>query len=315
MPQPTLSQVHINRPLTTISTAYIQDRKDFIFADVFPAVPVDKKTDLYWIYTKNDWFRDEAAPRAPGAESAGSGYDMQTASYDCTVYAFHKDVPDQVRENTDAPLQPDRDATMFCTQRLLLRQERQWAANYFKTGVWGTDYTPTYKWSDYTSSDPITDIETGKDTIQSTTGFFPNRMVLGYTAFRYLKQHPDIIDRTKYTTSKVPTEELLAELFGIEKVIVAKAVVATNNEGGTPVYSRVHGNNALLAYSAPAPSLLQPSAGYTFYWRGVSRGLGTNVAIKDFYMQWLESTRVEGEVAFDQHVVGADLGYFINGAA
>ena len=71
----------------------------------------------------------------------------------------HKDVPWRVRNNADAAINPDRDATQFVTQRLLLRQEIQWVSDYFSTGVWGTDATPSNLWSSYTTSDPITDIE------------------------------------------------------------------------------------------------------------------------------------------------------------
>lgn len=281
-------------------------------------MPVEKKSDLYYIYDKNDWFRDEAQERAPGDESAGGGYGVSTGNYNTTVWAWHKDVSDQDRENADQPLNPDRDATRLCSRKLLLKQETKWASQYFATGIWGTDKAGTTdftKWSDYTGSDPINDIENGIDTIQGTTGFMPNTLVLGYTVFRYLKQHPDLIDRYKYTSDASLTEAMIAKIFGLERVVVAKAVKATNVEGETAAYSRVHGSNALLCYAAPEPGIQVPSAGYTFAWRGISAGLGEAVAITSFYMQWRKATRVEGEAAWDQHVVGSDLGYFFSQAA
>src|SRR5688500_13947638 len=109
MPQPTVSQVHVNGPLTNISVAYIQDQSVFIASRVFPIVPVEKKSDVYYSYTKNDWFRDEAAPRAPSTESAGSGYNVNAdSSYNCKRHAIHKDIDDEVRANFDNPLNPDR---------------------------------------------------------------------------------------------------------------------------------------------------------------------------------------------------------------
>jgi hypothetical protein len=80
MPQPTQGSVHVNRPLTMISVAYMQDQAEFIADKVFPVVPVDKQSDLYYVYTKNDWFRDEAKPRAAGTESAGGGYNLSTTA-------------------------------------------------------------------------------------------------------------------------------------------------------------------------------------------------------------------------------------------
>ena len=80
MAQPSINQVHIDAILTNISVAYMQKSENFIADKVFPVVPVDKKSDKYFTYTKNDWFRDEAQRRADATESAGSGYSLSTAS-------------------------------------------------------------------------------------------------------------------------------------------------------------------------------------------------------------------------------------------
>ena len=110
------------------------------------------------------------------------------------------------------------------------------------------------------------------------------------------------------------TTEIMAQLFDVERVLVARAVKATNKEGATGVYAFTHGKNALLCYSAPAPALMTPSAGYIFAWRGVSGPLGTTIGVSSFRMEHLKSDRVESEYAFDNKVIGADLGYFLSGA-
>ena len=312
--QPTPSDVHVDAVLTNISVAYIQRQEHFIAGRVFPIVPVEKQTDKYYTYTKADWFRDEAKRRAPATESAGSGYGLSTASYSCDVFAMHKDVPDQVRQNADMPINCDRDATEFVTQRLLLRLEKQWAADYFTTSVWDTDSTPGALWDNYATSDPISDIETAKRTILMNTGFLPNTLVLGYDVFKALKNHPDLVDRFKYTQAAILTEELMARVFGVQRILVAMAINNTAVEGETASYSFVHGKHALLCFVNPTPSLLAPSAGYIFSWRGVSRGLGQDVGVKRFRMEQLEADRVEGQIAFDDKVVATDLGYFFNGA-
>ncbi len=317
MPQPTLNQVHTDKILTNISTAYIQDESRFIANKVFPMVPVDKKSDLYYTYTKNDWFRDEAQPRPPATESAGSGYNVATDSFNCKVFALHKDVDNQTIANTDRPLEPFRDATAWLTQKMLLRQEIQWVTDYFATSIWGTDQTIANKWDDGASSDPIDDIETGIEAILSVTGFFPNTLILGYQVFRQHKHHPDLVDRLKYTGEVVNNtinEAMLAQMFGVERVLVAMAVKATNAEGVTEAYAFVHGKDALLMYVNPRPSILTPSAGYTFGWRGVSQGLGSTIGISRFPMRQLKSERVEAEKAWDNKVVGSDLGYFMDAA-
>lgn len=325
MAQPTQSQVHVDAVLTNISVAYLQNDNAFIGRRVFPIVPVEKQSDKYFTYAKNDWFRDEAQLRADGTASAGSGYGISTASYACDVYAIHKDVGDQVRANADAPIDPDAEATVFCTQRLMLRMEMDWMSKCFATSKWGTDVTgvasgattgQTVHWSNYTSGDPIQDVETGKAKILGTTGFEPNTLVLGYEVFQKVKNHPDIVDRIKYSSTNaspaIASEQALAQLFGVDRVLVSRAVKATNIEGETAAYSFTAGKGALLAYVAPSPGLLTPSAGYTFAWRGASDGAGENIGVSRFRMDEYRADRIEAQMAWDIKVVATDLGYFFN---
>lgn len=314
MPQPTASQVHaVNVPLSNISTAYIQSESNYIARRVFPIVPVDKRSDAYYTYTKADFMRDEAQVRAGGTESAGSGYGLSTATYSCDVFALHKDIDDFVRGNADAAINPDRDATLWLTDRMLLRLEKQWAADYFVTGIWGTSATPSSLWSDYAASDPVNDVKTARVTILKNTGKLPNTLVLSFEVYETLRNHPDIIDRIKYTQfagTKNITPDLLAAIFDVERVLVCMAVNNTAVEGETAVQAFVHGKHALLCYAAPSPSLLTPSAGYMFSWRGLT-GMGIDMSIKRFRMEQLAADRIEAQMAFDLKLVGSDLGYFL----
>jgi hypothetical protein len=169
-------------------------------------------------------------------------------------------------------------------------------------------------WSTYATSTPIRDVKVGKKTVLKNTGFLPNTLVLSYEVFDVLSDHPDFIDRIKHTSSDAVTRQLMANLFEVDNVHVAQAVKATNDEGITAAYDFTHGKHALLCYVNPNPGLLAPSAGYTFTWRGVSAGLGEDIAISRFRMEHLKADRIEAEIAFDNKVVGSDLGYFFNGA-
>jgi hypothetical protein len=319
MPQPTQSQVHVDAILTNISVAYMQKAENFIADKVFPVVPVDKQSDKYFTYDKNDWLRDEAQVRTDGTESVGSGYNISTATYYTDVFAIHKDIGDQTRANADAPINVDREAAEFVTHRLLMRREIQFMNDFMAGGVWGSTASGVSssapstgeftQWSDYTNSDPIEDIEAGKAGILSVTGFEANTLVLGYDVFRSLKNHPDLVDRIKYTSSQTITEDMLARMFDIDRVLVSKSVKATNAEGATGAYGFTTGKTALLAHVADSPGLLTPSAGYTFQWTGVSGGLGATIGTSSFRLDSLKATRVEAELAFDNKVVASDLGY------
>jgi len=317
MPQPSQQEVHIDVALTNISVAYIQKAENFIAAQVFPVVPVDKQTNKYYSYTKNDWFRDEAQKRADGAESAGSGYGLSTASYACDVFALHKDVGAQALANQDAAADLERGAVEFVTQRMLVRRELQFVADYFGTGKWATDKvggTDFTKWSDYAGSDPTEDVEAGKETILKNTGLPANVLLLGYQTYRRLKQHPDIKEQFKYTSSDSITAAMLAVYFDIERVLVSQSVYASNVEGETAVMDFTAGKNALLCHVASNPGLLTPSAGYIFSWQGISESLGFDIGVSSQYLGTRKCWRYEAETAWDNKLVATDLGYFFSAA-
>lgn len=313
MAQPSPSDVHVDSILTNISIAYLQQQKNYIAPRVFPVIPVDKQGDKYFTYDRNDFLRDEVKKRAPNTESEGSGYGQSTDNYYADVWAFHKDVSDQVIENSDAPLNPEADAARFVVQKFLTKMDLQWVADYFTTSVWGTDATPTILWDD-AASDPITDVDTGKRTILVSTGFDPNTLVLGYDVWRQLKNHPDIVDRYKHTTADTVTPEMVARLFEVDRILVSKSVYASNVEGETAAYGFTAGKHALLCYVPPSPSLLTPAAGYTFTWTGVSDGAGSQIATVRIPMPTKRSVRVESQMAWDNKVVATALGYFFNSA-
>lgn len=324
MAQPTRSDVHVNRPLTNLSIAYIQRSQDFVADKIFPIVPVMKQSDKYFVYSKAYWFQTRALKRAPGSESAGSGFHVDnTPTYSADVWAVHMDVDDQTRTNADQPLDLDRDATLFVTQQLMLRREIQFISKYFAASTWqgyivggapvdfnvATQSASGLQW-DVSGSNPLQDVDYVKQAIKSQTGFLPNTLAVSADVFFALKNNANIVDRIKYTQRGIVTEDLLATLFGVDKFLVVAAVQNTQNENinFTGTFSYLSNNQALLVYANPAPSILQPSAGYIFSWQGLFGAGAQGNRIKTFRMEHLESDRVEGEMAFDMKQVALDLG-------
>tara|TARA_B100000029_G_scaffold40251_1_gene37591 strand:- start:3912 stop:4808 length:897 start_codon:yes stop_codon:yes gene_type:complete len=294
-----------------MSVAYMQENYAFVASNAFPTVNVNKQSDKYFTYTQADFFRDQVQLRADGTESAGTGYGLSTATYSTAVYALHKDIGDQVRENSDSPLNPDMDATRFLSQQMLIRQEVDWASSAFTTGVWGTDSTPSTLWS-ASGSTPISDVQAGINTVLSNTGYVPNTLVMSYAVWSILKNHSDVVDRYKYTSSDSITTDLLAKVLGVDKVHVMAGTYNTAAEGATASYSQIGDKDALLCYVAPSAGLMTPSAGYNFVWNGVGGGLGTSTAISRFRMDHLRADRIEIQSAWDFKVVSSPLGYFFS---
>lgn len=314
MGQPTASDVHVDAILSNMSVGYFQERSNFLGLQAFGGpINVMKKSDKYYKYAKDSFLRDEMKKRAPATESAGSGYGVSTDNYSCDVFALHKDVADEDRRNSDAPLDPDADAVEFLTQKAMLNMEANWVATFFGTSIWATDVTPGVLWDTYATSDPLVDVHTGRQTVLAATGVEPNTLILGYRVYNKLREHPDFVDRIKYTSSDAISVDIMARLFDVERVLIARAVKATADEAAaSQTFDFMHGKHALLCYARPQPSIRSVTAGGTFMWEGISQGLGTNVAVNRFRMEQLKADRLEIEVAYDHKVIASDLGYFLN---
>jgi hypothetical protein len=318
MPQPTAGDVHVNAPLTSISIAFLQDQASFVARKVFPVVPVQHRSDRYYVYDKKQWFRSDARKRAPGTESAGSGFTVDnTPNYFADVRAIHKDVDDQVRANADAVINPDRDATEFVTRDLMLEQELDWASTYFTTGVWtgsttGGDIVPGTLW-DVGGSTPIEDLRAQMTSILRRTGFMPNKVVLGIDVWNVLQDHADFLERIKFVERAIVAPELLASLLELDEVLISKAVQDLDQEGPTDDMQFIMDKDVLLVYAAPRASLLHPSGGYTFAWTGMFGANAAGMRVKRFRMEELSADRVEGESAYDHKLVAPECGAFFNG--
>jgi hypothetical protein len=315
MPQPVTSDLHVDALLTVLSIAYMNADDAFVADKIFPMVSVAKQTNKLAKYTKDYWFRDEAAIRAPGQEAKGAGYGVDTSdTYSCDNYAFKDDIPDELRENYDQPFDPDNDSTQLVIQKLKLRREVAFASDFFKTGVWtatgsDTDYatTVTKMWSDYANSDPIQDVEDMREGIYSITGQEMSDLLIGRAVYSKLKNHPDLIERIKYTQKAILSADLIASLLDVKRLHIGKAIKAATKEGQTATYSYIFGKHALGMYVPDSPGLRTPAAGYTFTWSKFG-GLSYIRRLRDDKGQY---DRIEGHTFFDQKYVSADCGFFL----
>lgn len=328
MPMPTQADLHVNVPLTNVSVAYMQSADSYIADKVFPRVPVQKQSDLYWKYSKSDWRRTDVKRRAPSTETPGVGWNVDTDQYFCHVYGVHKDIDDQLRANADSNFNLDRDSTEFITNQMLLKRDIDWVNSYFKTGVWATERTGVaaapgagqfLQW-DQAASDPIGDVARYMIEFRRLSGFAPNVAILGAHVMQALKQHPDIIDRIKYTQKGIVTEDLIATLFDVDELYVSYATVSSGpqmtdarQQDAAATFDFIGSSDSVLfAYAPNSPSLMTPAAGYTFTWAGYLGGNAQGVRVKRFRMEHIASDRIEAEQTYDMKVVSPDMGLFLD---
>lgn len=309
MAQPTIGNVQqIDPVLTNLLIGYEQSEDRFIASKIFPYVPIDKARGTYYIFDKKYFFTDELKERVPGGKYARSGYHLTAATVATIQFALAHPIPDEVRENSQIPMDLEEAGVRWLAQKSLLRKEIEWAGANLTTGVWGsTDNGATAKWNNYTTSDPVTDVLKARRTISNNTGMDGNTMALGYFVHQSLINHPDLIDRVKYTqqaTAKT-MEQAMAAVFGLDNYWVGKASYTNTNEAQTFSGSAIFGNHALVCHVAGGPGLFMASAGYTFFWQP-GGGQGVIARYRD---DEADSDILKHKEQWQEKVVATDLGY------
>lgn len=325
MSQPDPGAMHVNRPLTNMSLAYIQDQSDFVADEVFPVIPSEKQSDIYFTFPKEYFLRDQVKERAPGTESEAAGYEIGQDSFLCKVYGLNHPIPDERRVNTDSPLNADRNGAQLLTSLGWIKKEKLWRDAFFTTGVWTKDVTgvaaapvagtSVLQWND-ASATPIPDIAYYQEYMKQRTGKKPMHLVIGPTVWKYLKTNATILARILYGNNGKPavvTKQAVAAMMEIEQIYVSEAIENTAKEGQTGAYSFILGKHALLFYKPPAPGIETASAGYTFTWKGLFGMTDAGFRISKYREQRKKSDIIDLDMAFVHKAVATDLGVFFNG--
>lgn len=293
-----------------LSNVSIRYSNDIFIADLLlPMLKVAKQTGKYFVYDKAN-LRIDQTTRAAGAGANEIDFGVApTGVFSTNDHALKGFVSDEVQDQADAALNPLVDEVETITEKLMLDREQNAANLLFATGniTNNTTLSGTSQWSDGDNSDPIGDIRTARISVHQNTFKLPNTLVLGKQVYDQLIEHPQVIDRIKYSQLGVATPELLAKIFQVDKVIVGYAGSNTAKEGQTDSLSYVWGKFALVAYISPQIKLRNVTLGYTFTystrtakrWRDEDRE-GTYVRI--------------GNDNYQMALIAAACGYLIAGA-
>lgn len=314
---PVSRDLYVDQLLTNILLGY---SNPLYIADLIaPLVPVTQQSGLIPALTQSDWFRDSAQKRGPGAASTGHGFGTDlTATYYCHRYSFRHEIDDDTRGNAGPPFQLDALSTKFVGDKILMKRELNWATANFTTTVWGDDETggtDFTKWDDVGGSNPPGDIETYRNEVEERIGVEPGVLVIGKPVWsRGLKFNPVLVDMVKYTQRGQLGPELVASLLEVEKLLIGKAIYTTTVAGtaeGSVTYQRIWGKKALLMHVAPSPSIMAPSASYTFTWSRDGAPAGPWY-IKRMRNEEKEIDIIESNAYFDQKVTMSRAGTFLD---
>lgn len=264
------SNVHIDQVLTQISLGW--PNNGLVGEALFPSIKVAKQSDKYYVTGREGWLPEDDL-RAPGTVANEiQGMQVSLDTYFAQEHALQIPVTDEERRNVDSPLSPDRDGTELVTSKIMLGRERRIQTLATTAGNYGTGLTVTLsgtsQWNDYANSDPIANLRTGKSAVHARIFIEPNTGVIPYQVMTVLEDHPDFLERIKYSERAIFSVELLASILGLQRVIVPGVGINTANPGATASLNYLWGKDVVLAWVPPRPGLKIPAYGYEFTWGG-----------------------------------------------
>jgi hypothetical protein len=295
--------------LTQMSQAFRLDQMQFVADRVFPVVETDKDAGTYATYTRAYWLRSEVQVRAYGTKHARGGYPIGSDTFVTVQYSLEHPIPDEIAATALDPIDLEADGVDWLVQQFLIKRETTFASNFMTTGVWTTDATTTHKWSDYSQSDPVNDINSDKRTLLLYG--VPKRdivLVMGQIVWDKLENHPDVIDRLKYVemADAATIRGAMISIFDVRDILVSSAPQNTGAEGGTETLAFIIDDDCLLCHSPPGATPKTACAGKTLVWPD-GGGISTMYRWRD---EPVESDILRMKMQYDQKLVTADAGVF-----
>ena len=307
------ADLHIDTPLSNISIGYRP--RNLIARDIFPLVQVPKQSDAYYVWDRDEWLRTPSTQRAKGTEARPISLKVTSETFFCLNYALKAEIPYEDITNADAAINLRQSASNRIVDGLEQDWEQRLATTLTTTTNVGSAMVAADNWLDHVNGAPIEDLFIGIESIRLRTGYKPNKLILSGHAWARFARHPDVIRYIRGAGDNMGggsvNEQQVAKAFGFDQVLVGAGVRNTAGEDAPGTYIDVWSTAAILLYVNPAPALMEPSFGYTFFWQ--PEGFPGRFAVERRRNDDRKVEIVETHTFQDEQVTSTPLGFLIVG--
>lgn len=308
------SQLHVDQHLTNLAINY-RPRK--MIADmIFPRVNVPKQSDSFLVWDQGDLWRVNDTKRSPNTEANKVTTSVTSDNFNCQNYALKDSITVEDRVNADPVFTRELEGGKIrrLTDWLALDWEKRISSQVTNTANVGSSAAVGSSWTTQSAnSDPLGDVLTAIENVEDATGYRPNRVVFGGEAWRVFRKNPTIIDKTRAPGVTggdfFPTKALVAELLEVEEIMIGNAFENTGEEGIGDTITRIWADHVLVYFAPSAPSLVEPSFGYSFRWN--KAGIANMTVVRHPYDTRKQSQEVEIGYYQDEKITSKPLSFLI----
>jgi len=299
MPSPT-STIQ-RRDLGDLVSEYAleRSRESFIGLELMPSLGVMLQSGNYPIIPVEEMLKPRDTKRNPRGGYNRGDWGFEQGNFATEEFGWEELVDDSLAKNYGSYFEAEAISARIATDVLLRGQEARiqtLADTAYANAV-------SVKWSTSATATPRKNIEAGIKSINQNTGMLPNVFACTWQTFNNLIKTNEVLEATKYTGGGAITmsgferqKEMIAEYFGVDRVIVSNAVQNGNNEGSTSGFSATQIWNDAYGYlvvTSAGPIESGPSWGRSFLWTDDSPN---NVNIESY-----RDEEVRGEVIRARH--------------
>lgn len=300
---------------------------------IMPLVPVNTQSGRYRVFDRSNWlfYPDRREPGTVANEIRGGKWSEDT--FKTAEHSLQAPVHDEERQQLnslggladatfggDMQLDPEQDATNLVTRAIRLGHEYKVSQQVRNTANYPGANTVTLagasQWNDYTggassTSDIVTNIQTGIRALQAATGRGPNLMIMPRFGAPYLENHPRITARFQNFTLTQPNAFATLSGFEGEILLVDSVYNSADNIDATPVISSFWGYDVWMGVVDVGAGFQRPTFAKTFAQRYPS---GDVRPVDRWREEGRKSDLVRVSQKYDTKIVSSGAGYLIKNA-
>lgn len=308
--------VHIDVPLSNIAIGY--KPTGFIGEALAPIVTVKKQFDSYPVWSVADAFRTEEDYRAPKTEANVMEYSVSSAKYFADNYALKDRISYEDLKNADGSWDfTERGARAErIKDKLFLNWEYRVSQQVTSGSNIGSYTQVASGWTDYTNSTPLDDVQTAINNVLDTTGYRPNRIIMGEYAWRHFKENIAIHNRLYGTAGpinspgRMVTQAQAAALLEVDVVHIGRTYYNSTEENQTASLAQTWNDNVLAYYCPLTPRRDVPSFMYSFRWNEIP---GMTMQAEIFNLPRAKAEEVQLGYYQDEKITASTLGFLVQG--
>lgn len=299
-----LEELRINAYLSEVARGYSNNA--FVAQYLFPTIYSEKEKIDIFEFNKEAFqiYNTERAIRANSNVISPKGFKKHTT----TLKENDLSYPIDYREEEEAEkVKLQLHATNVVTEGLNLKLEKECADLVQNPDSYSAEnkiiLSGTSCFDDKTS-DPQGVVDDAKDAVSAKIAQDPNTMIIGQSAWKALKKHPQLVGLISDNKNKMVTLEFLKEIFEVENIYIGKSIFS-NVEGN---FERIWKDNIVLAY---VPNLgasrteYDPSFAYTVRKKDA-------LQIDEYTKEGNKVKYIRATDIYTPFLVGPEAGYLIS---